>query len=276
MKIPFENAAALAAAIGRRVRALREAEGLTQEKLAYECGLHSKGTLSKIESGQQLATVAVLDLLARRLGVELCDLFIQAGEGNARHDLVEASRRMSAAEIREILRSLARAATPFTEARRPVRAARVPTVVPLLGLDAAVGSFEGARVDPQVRWVRPHTARPLHPGCFVARVVGRSMEPTIPHGSWAVFTRHIDGDPRGKVVIAQLGGLVDADTATSFTVKRFRATEAARDAAGRWREVRLEPDNPEFESLTLRVDQLDELRLVAQLVEVLATKPRSR
>lgn len=76
MRIPLENAAALAATIGRRVRALREAEGLTQEKLAYECGLRSKGTLSKLESGQLLATVSVLDLLARRLGVELCDLFV--------------------------------------------------------------------------------------------------------------------------------------------------------------------------------------------------------
>lgn len=102
------------------------------------------------------------------------------------------------------------------------------------------------------------------------------MEPMIPNGAWAIFTRRVGADPRGRVVIAQCGGLVDADTATSFTVKRFRAREAPRGAASLWLEVRLEPDNPAFETIVLRADRLAELTIVGELIEVLPAGPRRR
>lgn len=273
MKVRLDNADALAAAIGRRVRALREALGLTQEKLAYESGLRSKGTLSKIESGNQLATVSVLDLLAHRLGVELLDLFVLPDADHPRHALIEATRTLSAPALRAALDALARPARarpspPFVEATRPADE-DAPVVVPLLGLDVAAGRFDGVHADRGTRWVRPFTDRRLHRGCFVARVVGRSMEPTLADGAWAIFSRHVSSDPRGKVVIAQYGGLVDADTAASYTVKRFRGVAAPRGAEGRWREVHLVPDNHAFETLVVRGERLADLSIVAELVEVL-------
>lgn len=274
MKLPHGNADALAAAIGQRVRALREATGLTQEKLAYESGLRSKGTLSKIESGRQLATVAVLDLLAQRLGVEVLDLFVRPGEGVARHDLIDATRGLPLAELQALQGALRPAprtppAAPFTEAARPGADPDAPAVIPLLGLDVAAGGFDAAMADRGTRWVRPRTTRRLHRGCFVARVVGRSMEPTLPDGAWAIFTRRVSGNPRGRVVIAQYGGLVDADTAASYTVKRFRAAPAPGGGEERWSEVRLEPDNRAFEPIVVRGERLADLSIVAELVEVL-------
>lgn len=277
VKVPLENAVALAATIGTRVRALREAAGLTQEKLAYESGLRSKGTLSKIEGGHQLPSVAVLELLALRLGVELLDLFTRPGEGDARHDLIEATRRLSPAELRAIPDALRRAAesapsTPFTEVPRPLAEPGPPSAIPLLGLDVAAGGFDVTRSDRGTRWVRPLTARKLHEGCFVVRVVGRSMEPTIADGSWAIFTRRVSDNPSGKVVLAQCGGLVDADTAASYTVKRFRATSASSGEAMRWSEVRLEPDNLAFAPIVVRGERLGDLSIVAELVEVLGAR----
>ena len=277
MKVPLENAVALAATIGTRVRALREAAGLTQEKLAYESGLRSKGTLSKIEGGHQLPSVAVLELLALRLGVELLDVFTRPGEGNARHDLIEATRRLSPLELRTTPEALRRAddstpSTPFTEVPRPHAETGPPTAIPLLGLDVAAGGFDVTRSDRGTRWVRPLTTRKLHEGCFVVRIVGRSMEPTIEDGSWAIFTRRVGDNPSGKVVLAQYGGLVDADTAASYTVKRFRATPASSGGATRWSEVRLEPDNLAFAPIVVRGERLGDLSIVAELVEVLGMR----
>lgn len=81
LRLPQDNAAGLALSLVDRIRALREAAGITQEKLAYESGLRSKGTLSKIEAGRLLPTLSVLDLLARRLGVDLLDLFVLPAQG---------------------------------------------------------------------------------------------------------------------------------------------------------------------------------------------------
>ncbi len=278
MKFRLDNAAVLALSIGQRVRTLRVSQGLTQEKLAYESGLHSKGTLSKIEAGQQLATVAVLELLARRLGVELLDLFVTPDEGLPRHDLIEATRGRSAGELEALLLGLSRVAAPepaepFVEAQRPTARLDPPRIIPLLGLDVAAGSFEGGHADPRTRWVRPETTRRLHEGCFVARVVGRSMEPTLLDGAWAIFSRRVSDNPTGRVVIAQYGGLVDADTAASYTVKRFRGVQAPPGSESPWDEVRLEPDNRAFASIVVRRERLGDLTIVAELVEVLGAPP---
>ncbi len=71
----------IARLIGSRIRSLREARDLTQEKLAWEAGLSSKGYLSRIEDGQRLPSVEVLERLSRRLEVEARDLLIFPDRG---------------------------------------------------------------------------------------------------------------------------------------------------------------------------------------------------
>ena len=66
----------IAKLLGQRIAALRSELGLTQERLAWEAGFASKGYLSRIESGQRLPSVEVLERLALRLNVEIRDLFI--------------------------------------------------------------------------------------------------------------------------------------------------------------------------------------------------------
>ena len=64
----------LSAAVGKRIRELRAAQGLTAEKLAHESDLGSKGHLSDIEKGLTIPTIATLKAVADRLGVDVLDL----------------------------------------------------------------------------------------------------------------------------------------------------------------------------------------------------------
>lgn len=59
--------------LGRNVKRLREAAGLTQQTLAARAGISLK-TLSNIETGKD-CTVGTLGLLVEHLGVTLADLF---------------------------------------------------------------------------------------------------------------------------------------------------------------------------------------------------------
>lgn len=59
---------ALAAAFGRRVREVRQAQGLTQEVLAEAAGLHPT-FISNVERGYRTATVPTLLRLAKGLAV---------------------------------------------------------------------------------------------------------------------------------------------------------------------------------------------------------------
>jgi Helix-turn-helix. len=101
-----------AKAIGRRIRALRREAGLTQEKLAYESDLGSKGYLSDIEKGLALPTVKTLRVLAERLDVLVLDL-VTDPEADPRQKLIDRTRGLTRGTLRKLLRQV-----PATTSRR--------------------------------------------------------------------------------------------------------------------------------------------------------------
>ena len=170
------------------------------------------------------------------------------------------------------------AATPRPRLRLVASTADVrdDTCVPLVPLAAAAGTFGDPHAVPdqsEWEWVEVETARSLRPGMFVAQVVGHSMEPNIPDGSYCLFARPVTGTRQGKTVLVQLREGIDPDTGERFTVKRYRSQKAT-DAEG-WRHVRivLAPTNPDFAPIELTTDDEDSVTVVAELVEVVGTTP---
>jgi transcriptional regulator with XRE-family HTH domain len=64
----------LLVAFGERVRLLRLAKHLSQERLAQLAGLH-RTHVGQIERGEQAANLVNIGRLSRALGVELAELF---------------------------------------------------------------------------------------------------------------------------------------------------------------------------------------------------------
>lgn len=60
--------------LGDRLRSLRKAKGLTQEKLANACGLH-RTYLCDVERGKRNVSVINLRRIAEELGVKVGELF---------------------------------------------------------------------------------------------------------------------------------------------------------------------------------------------------------
>lgn len=98
----------LAAKIGARVRALREEQGLTLEKLAYSTDF-SKGQLSTIEKGLAVPTAATLAVLAEGLEALPLDL-LTFPEDSPREKLIDLSRGLSRKELEAIIALLRRRA----------------------------------------------------------------------------------------------------------------------------------------------------------------------
>jgi SOS-response transcriptional repressor LexA len=144
------------------------------------------------------------------------------------------------------------------------------TLLPLYSLKAAAGYFgSGEAVEPE-GWVDASSVGKLDKGMFVARAVGRSMEPRIPDGSLCVFRTNPQGSRQGKIVLVQHRGVSDPETGGAFTVKRYRS-EKSVDEEGGWRHERitLEPTNPQYKPIVLRPRSEGEVVVVAELVEVL-------
>lgn len=148
---------------------------------------------------------------------------------------------------------------------------RYVTCVPLVPLKAAAGAFGDPQhiEDGDFQWVAIDSRR-LRKGMFVAQVVGRSMEPTVPDGAYCVFRAPVEGTRQGKTVLVQLRNAADPETGQRYTVKRYQSQKAPEGDSWRHEQITLESVNPDFAPIVLTREDEGELQVIAELVEVLA------
>ena len=138
----------------------------------------------------------------------------------------------------------------------PLRVLRFESHLPLYSLRAAATRFgEDMEVEAE-DWVRAPESLRLSPDMFVARVVGRSMEPVIPDGSLCVFCHNVVGTRQGKLLLIQHMGA--SDSGGEFTVKRYTSSKTAGEEGWRHERIRLEPLNPEFQAWDLDPSELED------------------
>lgn len=152
--------------------------------------------------------------------------------------------------------------------RQHVQAEAQPFVthLPRYSLAVAAGPFLENQVVDQEAWEEAPPGLRLTPEMFVARIVGRSMEPQIPDGSLCVFRRGVTGSRQGRLVLVEA---LDSGANDRYTVKRYRS-EKTQNASGEWthERIRLEPLNPEFAAWDLDPEE-DRYRILAEFVQML-------
>ncbi len=148
---------------------------------------------------------------------------------------------------------------------------RYVTCVPLVPLKAAAGAFGDPQhvEDEGFQWVAVASQHRLRKGMFVAQVVGKSMEPAIPDGSYCLFRAPVHGTRQGKTVLVQLRDTADPETGQRYTVKRYRSQKAAAGDSWRHDEIRLQPVNSDFAPIVLTGADEGQLQVIAELVEVI-------
>jgi len=148
---------------------------------------------------------------------------------------------------------------------------RYVTCAPLVPLKAAAGAFSDPQIveDGNWEWVEIEGQRRLRPGMFVAQVVGRSMEPAIPDGSYCLFSSPVEGSRQGRTVLVQMRDDKDPETGERYTVKRYQSEKTvAPDGTWRHSKITLLPNNPAFEPIVLTAEDEDAVHVVAEVVEV--------
>jgi phage repressor protein C with HTH and peptisase S24 domain len=151
--------------------------------------------------------------------------------------------------------------------RQHVRSTEQPflTHLPRYSLAVAAGAFLENRTVEAEGWEEAPLGLRLAPEMFVARIVGRSMEPLIPDGSLCVFRRGVTGSRQGRLVLAEeLGAGAD----DRYTVKRYRSKKVYSGDQWTHGEILLEPLNPEFDAWELKPEE-ERYRIIAEFVQVL-------
>ncbi len=226
--------------MGRAIAESRRQAGLSQEELAHRSGLH-RTYVGAVERGERNPTIVSLVAIADGLGCSV-------GE------LVENAFRLRV--------------VPFENAEPYVRH------LPLYTLEAAAGRFLENRPVEEQGWVEVSGLR-LRKGMFVARAVGRSMEPRIPDGSYCVFRGELGGGPLagsrdGKILLIALYGSEDPEEGGRFTIKRYRSDKDFRED-GTWEHERIVLESLNKQVQDIEVDpRSDPPSPIAEFVQVLA------
>jgi type III restriction enzyme len=151
-----------------------------------------------------------------------------------------------------------------------IAAGRFKSLLPVYSLKAAAGYF-GKGESVQVEgWIEADGVGRLDEQMFIARAVGRSMEPKIYDGDYCIFRAKPEGSRQGKIVLVQYRGPADPETGGSYTVKRYSSrTVVERDGGWRHAEITLSPLNSDYEAITLTPKTEGDVAIVAEWIGVL-------
>ena len=186
----------------------------------------------------------------------------------------EAYRRLRTDTGEAERRATSRALPPSLRIVEPTPMERYVTCVPLVPLKAAAGAFGDPQhvQDDGFDWVSVDSRHRLRRGMFVSQVVGKSMEPAIPDGSYCLFATPVEGTRQGKTVLVQLRDATDPETGQRYTIKRYKSEKEEQGDSWRHGRIILEPVNRDFEPIILTGADEQQLHVVAELIEVLTNE----
>lgn len=144
--------------------------------------------------------------------------------------------------------------------------------VPLIDLRVAAGAFGRESFAEAEVWVKPNGRTPPGEGLFVAQVVGESMNRRVPNGAYCLFRYPVAGSRNGRILLVEHRDITDPDLNGPATLKVWDSMkEISGDGSWRHEEIRLKPDTTAsgYEPIVLRDVLEDEIRVAAELVEVL-------
>lgn len=148
------------------------------------------------------------------------------------------------------------------------RSAKYKTHVPVYDLVAAAGFWGEEGVPEEIGWLEI-SDRKLTPGMFAAQVVGRSMEPKIPSGSWCLFTPCPQGSRQGRLLLVQVNTHTDPEDGGRYTIKRYHSTKAITDEGWQHNHIELQPLNPDFEPIAISEDEANDLRVIGEFISLI-------
>lgn len=215
--------------------------------------------------------------LLKREAAELwCDRMSRSGNGAWRHLFVPQRRFVKAGAdgvktFRELSAALAKPPRKSELTLLSPNAERLAsdaykTLLPVYSLQAAAGHFGEGRAVELEGWVEVQGLGTLADDMFVARAVGRSMEPRIYDGDYLVFRANQRGSRQGKIVLAR-GPITDPELGGSYTVKRY---SAAGNEGGQGARVVLASLNPEFKPIEIEATDEDPSASVEVIAEYVA------
>jgi len=144
--------------------------------------------------------------------------------------------------------------------------------IPLFNLYASAWDFSTTQNIEDCQWITiPDDIKPSE-DLFACKVVWESMNKIIPNDSVCLFRKDRGGSRNGKIVLAEVSNLQDADSGSGYTVKQYESKKIYSDDSWSHSSISLKPlsDDSSYEPLILEdYDSISSFRIVGIFERVL-------
>lgn len=142
--------------------------------------------------------------------------------------------------------------------------------IPVFSLQAIASGFGEAEYVEGLGWKKLDFHIKDGKNYFISKVKGKSMEPTIPDGSYCLFRWEKGGSRNGLVVLVASSLVNDPENEQKFTIKRYKSEkEYFEDGTWQHKLIVLSPDNKSFKGIKLEDVQPGDFKVVAEFVRVI-------
>ncbi|WP_323789229.1 DUF3427 domain-containing protein [Psychroserpens sp.] len=142
--------------------------------------------------------------------------------------------------------------------------------IPLYDFYAAAGSFSEMQDEKEYK-LTSVPERYTSDDYFACRVIGESMNKSIPNNSICIFKKNVIGSRNGKILLIENRDSFDPDFNSAFTVKTYSSEKTITEEGWQHNSIVLKPNSYDdsFKNLIIDEENSKEMRIIGEFVKVL-------
>jgi len=142
--------------------------------------------------------------------------------------------------------------------------------IPLYDFYAAAGSFSEMQDEKEYNFTSV-PERYATEEYFACRVIGESMNKTIPNNSICIFKKNVIGSRSGKILLIENRDSFDPDFNSAFTVKTYSSEKTFSEEGWEHNSIILKPNSYDksFKNIILNEENINEMRIIGEFVKVI-------
>ncbi|MDC1504704.1 DUF3427 domain-containing protein, partial [Winogradskyella sp.] len=142
--------------------------------------------------------------------------------------------------------------------------------IPLYNFYAAAGSFSEMQDEKEYN-LTSVPERFASDDYFACRVIGESMNKTIPNNSICIFKKNVVGSRSGKILLIENRDSLDPDFNSAFTVKTYSSEKTITEEGWQHNSIVLQPNSHDnsFESIIINEENSIDMRIIGEFVKIL-------
>ncbi|WP_282069378.1 DUF3427 domain-containing protein [Olleya namhaensis] len=142
--------------------------------------------------------------------------------------------------------------------------------IPLYDFYAAAGSFSEMQNEKEYN-LTSVPEKYATDDYFACKVIGESMNKTIPNNSICIFKKNVTGSRTGKILLIENRDSFDPDFNSAFTVKTYSSEKSISEEGWQHNSIVLKPNSYDttFENILITEENSNEMRIIGEFVTVL-------